>query len=73
MKYIEWDKLYKNYRYYLDVVGGFLFLFFFLFLAVLKVGLDYWWCFTVQLLDALSVTEPFCFVLCEFDVFYKVC
>lgn len=45
----------------------------FLFLAVLKVGLDYWWYFTVQLLDALSVTEPFCFVLCEFDVFYKVC
>lgn len=45
---------------------------FFLFLAVLK-GLDYWWYFTVQLLDALSVTEPFCFVLCEFDVFYKVC
>lgn len=68
MKYIEWDKLYKNYRYYLDVV-----VLFFLFLAVLKVGLDYWWYFTVQLLDALSVTEPFCFVLCEFDVFYKVC
>lgn len=51
----------------------FCFVFFFLFLAVLKVGLDYWWYFTVQLLDALSVTEPFCFVLCEFDVFYKVC
>lgn len=66
MKYIEWYKLYKNNRYYLDG-------FFCLFLAFLKLGLDYWWYFTVQLLDALSVTEPFCFVLCEFDVFYEVC